>query len=199
MFEWNRPDCVAASDKDWRAPFRTGRRPGCAPGGAVTFFPAKESHQRTPALLSVSLRCASGNLRCSRRTGSRSTRTCGAQTDASPDPPAAALLGTATRARTSLRAIAALGPIKDIRVAIGRTAFPRPSAAKARVDVPALVDAPAAGYLRGGMRASARMLRCLARRGCSNVAAQQRSEFRGAPRKCPDAGCPVAQRRGRRQ
>ncbi len=48
---------------------------------------------------------------------------------------------------------------KDRCVAIGRTTFPRPSAAMARGDVPALVNAPAAGCLRGGMRAGARMLR----------------------------------------
>ena len=46
-----------------------------------------------------------------------------------------------------------------------------------------------------GMRVGARMLRHLTRRGCPNEAAQQRSEFHGAPRKRPDAGLP---RRGRR-
>ncbi len=49
-----------------------------------------------------------------------------------------------------------------------------------------------------GMRVEARMLRTLTRRGCPNEAAQQRSEFHGAPRKRPDAGCPFAPRRGRR-
>ena len=107
----------------------------------------------------MSLRCASGNLRCSRRAGSRSTRTCGAQTDASPDPPDAALLGTATRAQTFIRAIAALGPIKDIRVAVDRSCISPGRAQQRPVGFPALVDAPAAGCLRGGMRAGARMLR----------------------------------------
>ena len=82
-----------------------------------------------------------------------------AQTDASPDPPAAALLGTATRAQTSIRAIAALGPIKDIRVAVDRSCISRGRAQQRPVWFPALVDAPAAGCLRGGMRAGARMLR----------------------------------------
>ena len=55
---------------------------------------------------------------------------------------------------------------------------------------------------RGGCgvstRVGARVPRDLTRRGCSNGAAQQRSEFCGAPRNRPDAGCPFAQRRGRR-
>lgn len=42
-----------------------GRVPGYAPGSAVTFC-ATESHQRTPALLSVSPCCARGSLWCSR-------------------------------------------------------------------------------------------------------------------------------------
>jgi|GEM_PF-3363688 len=46
-----------------------------------------------------------------------------------------------------------------------------------------------------GMRVGARMLRELTRRGCLNGAAQQRSEFHGAPRKRTGAGLP---RRGRR-
>ena len=71
----------------------------------------------------------------------------------------------------------------------------RPSAALARVDFKPPVAAPAAGRLRGGMRVGARMLRELTRRGCLNGAAQQRSEFHGAPRKRTDAGL---SRRGRR-
>ena len=58
-----------------------------------------------------------------------------------------------------------------------------------------LLAAPAAGRLRGGMGAFARMLRDLTRRVCPNAAAQQRSELCGAPRKRPAAGLP---RRGRR-
>ena len=58
-----------------------------------------------------------------------------------------------------------------------------------------LLAAPAAGCLRGGMRAPAHMLRELTRRVCPNGAPQARSELRGAPRKRPDAGLP---RRGRR-
>ena len=55
---------------------------------------------------------------------------------------------------------------------------------------------------RGGcgvsMRVGARMLRVLTRRSCLSGAPQARSEFCGAPRNRPDAGCPAAQRRGRR-
>ena len=118
-----------------------------------------------------------------------------AQTDASPDPPAAALLGTATRAQTSIRAIAALGPIKDIRVAVDRSCISRGRAQQRPVWFPALVDAPAAGCLRGGMRAPAHMLRELTRRVCPNGAPQARSELCGEPRKRPAPGLP---RRGRR-
>jgi hypothetical protein len=47
-----------------------------------------------------------------------------------------------------------------------------------------------------GMRVAARMLRPLTRRGCPNGAAQQRSEFHGAPRKRPDAGVPLRTAQG---
>ena len=60
---------------------------------------------------------------------------------------------------------------------------------------PPFLAAPASGCLWGGMRALARMLRPLTRRGCPNGAPQARSEFHGAPRKHPDAGLPS---RGRR-
>ncbi|MGF6349642.1 hypothetical protein QF040_004355 [Variovorax sp. W2I14] len=72
--------------------------------------------KRKATLLSATLRCATGNLRCSRFAGSRRTRF--AQTAASPDPRNAALLGAYRRAwgtsRPSLcsacsRAIASLG------------------------------------------------------------------------------------------
>jgi len=80
-----------------------------------------------------------------------------------------------------------------------RAAKTRPSAAMARVVPNPLLDAPVAECLRGGMRVGARMLRQLIRRICPNEALQARSELCGAPRKCFAAGCPVAQRRGRRQ
>ena len=62
--------------------------------------------------------------------------------------------------------------------------------------VPPLLAAPAAGRLRGGMRASARMLRELTRRSCLNGAPKARSEFCRAPRKRPAAGLPLRTARG---
>ena len=61
---------------------------------------------------------------------------------------------------------------------------------------PALVDAPAAGCLRGGMRAPARMLRELTRRVCPNGAPQARSELCGEPRKLPAPGLPRSEAQG---
>ena len=63
---------------------------------------------------------------------------------------------------------------------------------------------PPSGCACGGVLAGWRVCRRthprrdLTRRICPNAAAQQRSELCGAPRKHPDAGCPFAQRRGRR-
>ena len=62
--------------------------------------------------------------------------------------------------------------------------------------LPPLLAAPAAGRLRGGMGAFARMLRYLTRRVCPNAAAQQRSELCGAPRKRPAAGLPRSNAKG---
>jgi len=66
------------------------------------------------------------------------------------------------------------------------------------VRLPPLLAAPAAGRLWGGMGVEAPMPRELTRRGCPSGAAQQQSEFHGAPRNRPAAGCPFATRRGRR-
>jgi hypothetical protein len=59
-----------------------------------------------------------------------------------------------------------------------------------------LLAAPAAGRLRGGMGALAPMLRDLTRRGCPSGAAQQQSEFHGAPRNRPAAGLPRSEAQG---
>ena len=80
-----------------------------------------------------------------------------------------------------------------------------PSAAMARVAVRLLVfgcPSPFGCACFGafaGWHERQLMLRKLTRRSCPNGSAQPSSEFGGAPRKRPDAGCPVAQRRGRRQ
>jgi hypothetical protein len=59
-----------------------------------------------------------------------------------------------------------------------------------------LLAAPAAGRLRGGMGVEAPMLRDLTRRGCPSGAAQQQSEFHGAPRNRPAAGLPRSEAQG---
>ena len=85
-----------------------------------------------------------------------------------------------------------------------RAATARPSEAMARVDV-RLFGCPSPCWLRlrrGGCgvsrRVEARMPRNLTRRSCLNEAPKAHSEFCGAPRNRPDAGCPFAKRRGRR-
>ena len=114
--------------------------------------------------------------------------------------PCPALLGTRRREpreRTSIRAIAALGPVS--RAQAPRAAQTGPSAAMARVDVrlsKPLLAAPAAGRLRGGTRVGSRVLRELTRRGCLNEAATQRSEFHGAPRNRHAAGLPLRTAKG---
>ena len=106
--------------------------------------------------------------------------------------------------RTSIRAIALLGPVCAARGACARKVGP--SAAMARVDVrlldvrlsTPLLDAPAAGRLRGehGRRSAHASLTDSP--WLSERRAPAQSEFHGAPRNRPDAGCPFAQRRGRR-
>ena len=89
--------------------------------------------------------------------------------------------------RTSIRAIALLGPIS--RAQAPRAAQAGPSEAKARAAVwmfgclvvHPLLAAPAAGRLRGGTRVGARVLRELTRRGCPSGA---RSAQR-VPRRTP--------------
>ena len=63
---------------------------------------------------------------------------------------------------------------------------------------PPLLAAPAAGRLRGGMGAFARMLRDLTRRGCPSAARQRVASSTAHPASAPTQVCPVATRRGRR-
>jgi hypothetical protein len=77
-----------------------------------------------------------------------------------------------------------------------RAALARPSAAMARVLSNPFWLRLRRGVCGVGMRVAARMLRPLTRRGCPNGAAQQRSEFHGAPRKRPDAGLPRSAAQG---
>ena len=176
-----------------------------------TFFScvAKKRRQKKATPLSASLRCASGNLRCSRPAGSRSNSLrcaslrqsralirwplrSSAHTEGMGEP----------NSRTATRAIASLGPILQAQAPrVGRSSgwverSDDPCGCSAVLGCPPLVAAPAAGRLRGGMGASAPMLRHLTRRGCPSGAAQQQSEFHGAPRKRTAAGLPRSAAQG---
>ena len=71
-----------------------------------------------------------------------------------------------------------------------------PCGCSAVLGCPPPVAAPAAGRLRGGTRVGARVLRDLTRRGCPSGAAQQQSEFHGAPRNRTAAGLPRSAAQG---
>ena len=74
--------------------FCAAGKPGVAPAGdSLSFASPKESKQRKGDPQSGSLRCASGNLRCSKQSGSPQTRC--AQTARGPNPPVSALLSPA--------------------------------------------------------------------------------------------------------
>ena len=175
----------------------------------------KKVTKERATLLCVSLRCATGNLRCSvRGCAAELTARCalrsnncgksvhevrvsfGTRTHPLPCASRHAQKGTQ---RTSIRAIALLGPVCAARGTCASEVGPSEAMARVavRLSTP-LLAAPAAGWLRGGMGVEAPMLRALTRRGCPSGAAQQQSEFHGAPRNRPAAGCPFAPRRGRR-
>ena len=98
------------------------------------------------------------------------------------------------------RAIASLGPLLWAQAPAQGAALLGSSAATTRMAVWLFTPAGCAcgGRLRGGTRVGAPVLRDLTRRGCPSGAAQQQSEFHGAPATAPPQVCPVAQRRGRR-
>ena len=135
-----------------------------------------------------SLRCGAASFRQPRRVSSRGM---GAATPMlTPQPPRRRRSQQGWGAehpssRTSIRAIAALGPVCAARGACARETVP--SAAQ-RSNGPcgcpsgSLLDAPGARRARGGMRVGARMLRELTHRSCPSGAPQARSEFCGAPR-----------------
>ena len=173
-----------------------------------TFFScvAKKRRQKKATPLSASLRFASGNLRCSRPAGSRSNSLrcaslrqsralirwplrSSAHTEGMGEP----------NSRTAPRAIASLGPLLWAQApCAGRSLFgvERSDDPNGCLAVHPLLAAPAAGRLWGGMGARAPMLRDLTRRGCPSGAAQQQSEFHGAPRKRPAAGLPRSAAQG---
>ena len=156
--------------------------------------------------LSASLRFASGNLRCSRPAGSRSNSLrcaslrqsralirwplcSSAHTEGMGEP----------NSQTAPRAIASLGPLLWAQApCAGRSLFgvERSDDPNGCLAVHPLLAAPAAGRLRGGTRVGARVLRDLTRRGCPSGAAQQQSEFHGAPRKRTAAGLPRSAAQG---
>ena len=168
----------------------------------------KKGTKERATLLCASLRYAAGNLRCSvRGCAAELTARCalrsnncgksvhevrvsfGTRTHPLPCASRHAQKGTQ---RTSIRAIALLGPVCAARGACASEVGPSEAMARVavRLSTP-LLAAPAAGRLRGGMGASAPMLRHLTRRGCPSGAAQQQSEFHGAPRNRPGAGLPL--------
>ena len=173
-----------------------------------TFFScvAKKRRQKKATPLSASLRFASGNLRCSRPAGSRSNSLrcaslrqsralirwplcSSAHTEGMGEP----------NSQTAPRAIASLGPLLWVQApCAGRSLFgvERSEDPNGCLGVHPLLAAPAAGRLRGGMGARAPMLRDLTRRGCPSGAAQQQSEFHGAPRNRTAAGLPRSAARG---
>ena len=173
-----------------------------------TFFScvAKKRRQKKATPLSASLRFASGNLQCSRPAGSRSNSLrcaslrqsralirwplrSSAHTEGMGEP----------NSQTASRAIASLGPLLWAQApCAGRSIFwvERSDDPNGCFGVYPLLAAPAAGRLRGGMGVAAPMLRHLTRRGCPSGAAQQQSEFHGAPRKRTDAGLPRSEAKG---
>ena len=166
-----------------------GRVPGYAPGSAVTFC-ATESHQRTPALLSVSPCCARGSLWCSRagraaeltsRCALRSNNCGKSEVEVGgvlrhPQPSRALRSSARTQGpwtagnQTATRAIAALGPWMGKPVNLFASGFVRvPSEAMARLAV--RLSNPLWMRLRRGV--------CGVRRGTHFAAAQLRSDNRG--------------------
>jgi hypothetical protein len=143
----------------------------------------KNVSKEKATLLSATLRFAAGNLRCSRFAGSRRTRF--AQTAASPDPRnlRSALLGAAKKFGPALRSRSALK--YHTQPMQGRHA--RVSALRAeRSDGPCCLHPL---WLRRGAQ----------RFADQGSPLSERSEFGETPRNVSTAGCPVAQRRGRRQ
>ena len=147
-----------------------------------------------------------GNLRCSRPAGSRSNSlrfTALKQSRALIRWPLRSSAHTEgmgePNSRTAPRAIASLGPLLWAQApCAGRSLFgvERSDDPNGCLAVHPLLAAPAAGRLRGGMGARAPMLRDLTRRGCPSGAAQQQSEFHGAPRNRPAAGLPRSEAQG---
>ena len=167
----------------------------------------KKVSKEKATLLSVSLRFATGNLRCSRmgcaveltarlwrfvQTTTASQFTMHGRFDAHAHPmrcaPRHGQKGTRDTGHRCARPGAA------------RREAPAPIEAE-RSDGPCRavhppVAAPGAGCLRGGMRALARMLRALTCRSCLNEARQRLVSSAAHPASAPTQVCPVAQAKG---
>jgi hypothetical protein len=143
----------------------------------------KKVAQEKATRVRVSLRCATGNLRCSRRAGNLQTRL-SPQTCSLLNPPAAALLGTRTREREAeaqyqvTRAGASGVPPLSLRGCKAPAAAPG-------IAVPAPFPC---GCAEQRSEARKKWDACLSPQG----------EFADRPRFASSAGCPVAQRRGRK-
>ena len=198
-----------------------GRRPGCRPGGRVPFFRVaerKEPKKGRPCCLRP-LRCAAGQpgvlghgvhrrTRCapaalrSDNCGESVHEACALRRACHPAPcapqahpegnprighPSGPSLCSAPSRGRKHHALRKLGRAQRWPVWLfGCWMF----------GCPPLLAAPAAGRLWGGTRVGARVLRELNRRGCPSGAAQQQSEFHGAPRNRPDAGLPRSEAQG---
>ena len=170
-----------------------------------TFFScvAKKRRQKKATPLSASPALRYGAT-CGARVQRGLAQTRFAQTIASPDPLAAALLGAyrGDGEQTSTRAVAALGPTSRAQAPrAGRSCCraERSDGPSGCLDV--RLSTPCWLRLRRGgcgvsMGVGAPMLRDLTRRGCPSGAAQQQSEFHGAPRNYPDAGLPLRTAKG---
>ena len=177
-----------------------------------TFFScvAKKRRQKKATPLSASLRCASGNLRCSRPAGSRSNSL---RFTALKQSRVLIRWPLCSSAHTEGLGSRTTNIPSDHRCARHHLAGACASRCADRVErsddpcgcwdvrlfgCPPPVAAPAAGRLRGGTRVGARVLRELTRRGCPNGALQRAVSFAAHPATAPTQVCPFAPRRGRR-
>ena len=183
-----------------------GSRVFAPAGDSLSFASPKESKQRKgdPTVCVPALRFGQPAVLASSGVSLELATLRFAQTIASPDPLAAALLGAyrgdgEPNIQTATRAIASLGPLlwgQAPRTRRSACRVERSEDPNGCLDVHPLLAAPAAGRLRGGTRVGARVLRDLTRRGCPSGAAQQQSEFHGAPRKRTAAGLPRSAAQG---
>ncbi len=211
---WLRPSagmCPRRGTFFWRNPLRglsCAAKVRCAHGALVLKHSSPKRRQKKATPLSASLRFASGNLRCSRPAGSRSNSlrcTALKQSRALIRWPLRSSAHTEGRgqpnSRTSIRAIALLGPVLRAQAPrAGRSAgwverSDDPCGCfGVRLSTPcgcACGGAVAGWHARRSARASLTDSPRLSERSAS-----ARSEFRSAPRNRPDAGLPRSAAQG---